>query len=296
VRRADERFEDHEIRYSQGLASASELRRDRCYADFLSPAQVAHSFSIKIPYGSSLPAYLAGSRSERKAAFEENEGKVLLTLAPHIRRALELHRRVAGSMAHSELVDSLPVGVVFANEDGHLLWWNRYADSIFQMRDGLRLGRAGFETARPREGERLAALVRQASTLGTRTLPGGGAMAISRPSLRRSYAVLVSPLKKGSGPLNQAVVAVLVVDPERSVPVGVEQRLALQFGLTPAEARVAARLLEGKTVGEAANELSVSLATARTHVRSLLNKTGTARQAELIRIFLSGPYLLDRDP
>jgi hypothetical protein len=63
VRRADEHFQDHEVRYSQGLTSRGELLSDRYYSDFLYPAQVADSFSLTIAYGASLPAYLASSRS-----------------------------------------------------------------------------------------------------------------------------------------------------------------------------------------------------------------------------------------
>ena len=120
-------------------------------------------------------------------------------------------------------------------------------------------------------------------------------MAISRPSMRRSYAVLISPLQKGAGPVDQAAVAVLITDPERSLPADAEQRLAQQFGLTPAESRVAGALLAGKTVEVAAGELCIATATARTHVRSLFHKTGTARQAELMRVLLSGPSLFHGD-
>jgi DNA-binding CsgD family transcriptional regulator len=294
VRRADERFTTYEVRYSQGLTSTHELQRDRYYADFLSPARVTHSLGLKIPYGSQFPAYLASSRFSTMPPFEDSEGRIFLTLGPHIRRALELHRRIGGNMAFSGLLDQLPVGVVFADQRCRPLWWNQYAGELLQARDGLWVDSMGLRTTLPAEGQNLEAVIRQAGLLGTQTMPGGGAMAISRPSMRRSYAVLVSPIRKGSGPLAQAAVAILITDPERSLPEGTEQRLALQFGLTPAEARVATRLVQGMTVEDAAAELSIGIATARTHVRNLLQKTGTTRQAELIRVLLSGPYLLDQ--
>ena len=295
VQRSDERFAIDQVRYSQGLTTTHELQRDRYYADFLSPAQVAHSLGLKIPYGSPVPAYLASSRSARRPPFEGAEGRIFLALSPHIRRALELHRRIAGNLAFSGFLDQLPLGIVFADQRSRLLWWNHYAEKVFEARDGLSVDLMGFRTALPKEGEKLKASIRQAGTLGTKTLPGGGAMAISRPSLRRPYAILVSPLKKGTSPLKQAVVAVLITDPERNVPPGAVHRLAQQFGLTPAEARVATYLMQGKTVENTADELSITIATARTHIRNLLQKTGTARQAELIRILLSGPSLLEED-
>ncbi len=295
VQRADVRFKSGEVRYSQGLTSTHELLRDRYYADFLHPAQVAHSFGLKIPFGSSVPAYLASTRSSRKSPFEEREGKLLLALAPHLSRALALHRQIGSTMAFSSLLDALPYAITFTDQASRLLWWNRCADEIFRARDGLWVTSRGFRTTFPREGEKLNGLIRRASEHENKKLPGGGGMAISRPSQRRSYAILVSPVQRGAGPVSQAVAAVLITDPERRSFLGSEKRLELQFGFTPAEARVAATLMNGKTVESAADQLSITLATARTHVRKLLQKTGTARQTDMMRILLSAPCLVDAE-
>ncbi|MDB6157489.1 MAG: hypothetical protein JWO04_1195, partial [Gammaproteobacteria bacterium] len=40
---------------------------------------------------------------------------------------------------------------------------------------------------------------------------------------------------------------------------------------------------------EASEELSVSLSTVRTHLKKLFEKTGTNRQATLLRAFLMSP-------
>lgn len=54
------------------------------------------------------------------------------------------------------------------------------------------------------------------------------------------------------------------------------------FDLTPAEARVASSLLSGLPVKRAAAELGLSVETVRTHVKSLLAKSGTNRQADFL--------------
>jgi DNA-binding CsgD family transcriptional regulator len=56
--------------------------------------------------------------------------------------------------------------------------------------------------------------------------------------------------------------------------------------LTPAEARVADRLLE---VREIADRLGITLETCRFHLKRVLVNTGARRQAELIRLMLSLP-------
>jgi DNA-binding CsgD family transcriptional regulator len=59
------------------------------------------------------------------------------------------------------------------------------------------------------------------------------------------------------------------------------------YGVTQAELRLLARLAEGKTMGEAGQVLHVSLNTVKSHLKNLFAKTGTTRQAELMRLVLN---------
>ena len=56
------------------------------------------------------------------------------------------------------------------------------------------------------------------------------------------------------------------------------------FGFSPAEAKVAAHLFGGKAPKEIAKALHVSPSTIKTHLDALFAKTGTSRQAELVRV------------
>lgn len=56
------------------------------------------------------------------------------------------------------------------------------------------------------------------------------------------------------------------------------------FGLSPREAETAVLLMNGHSVESAAAVLDLSVLTVRIHVRNLLAKTGTGRQAELVRV------------
>jgi len=59
--------------------------------------------------------------------------------------------------------------------------------------------------------------------------------------------------------------------------------------LTPAESRLADLLLQGYEVRAAADHLRTTLETTRFHLKRVLAKTGTRRQAELMRLMLSLP-------
>src|SRR5690606_18971394 len=67
--------------------------------------------------------------------------------------------------------------------------------------------------------------------------------------------------------------------------------VAEAFGLTPAEARDAARLADGLNAEQIAAERSASLLTVRTQIRSILAKTGVRRQPELVRMLVEMPEI-----
>jgi DNA-binding CsgD family transcriptional regulator len=69
------------------------------------------------------------------------------------------------------------------------------------------------------------------------------------------------------------------------------QSLEARFGLTRAEARVVKLLTEGRSMKALAEELGVSLETARTHAKRAMQKTDTHRQAELVSLVLQGRRL-----
>ena len=62
--------------------------------------------------------------------------------------------------------------------------------------------------------------------------------------------------------------------------------LRAEFGLTPAEARLVLRLVAGDSLRSSAKELSIGYETARTTLKSIFQKTGTRRQAELVIVII----------
>jgi DNA-binding CsgD family transcriptional regulator len=67
------------------------------------------------------------------------------------------------------------------------------------------------------------------------------------------------------------------------------------FGLTRAEAAVAVEILEADGLQAVVDRLGVSLATARTPLAHVFDKTGTRRQAELVRLLLQSASAVRED-
>ena len=67
------------------------------------------------------------------------------------------------------------------------------------------------------------------------------------------------------------------------------------YGFTRAEATFVEHLLRGTSVEDAADLLCISLHTARTHLKRILMKADTGRQAELLRVILTSSCFVRLD-
>ncbi len=290
------RFRPGEVRYSQAVTSDSELQRTEWYNDYLRRQNLFYSAGLVVAPGEPSSAYMTTVRSQAKGEFTEQEGQVFLALRPHLKRAMQFHQHQAVYRASTEVLDYFPTGVILFGTDGRVLLLSRQAQLILDQRDGLCLSRQELTTERRDETNALRRLIQEATQTGAgRGIGSGGTLAISRLSHRRSFSLLVCPLRPstlvlGSG---QPVAVVFVSDPEQQ-PETNPDRLARLFGLTPAEAKVAAVLLQGKGLDEAAGELQISYRTVRAHLRRIFQKTGTCRQGELVRLLITSPAALRR--
>jgi len=116
-------------------------------------------------------------------------------------------------------------------------------------------------------------------------------MRLAEPDGGAGLAVTVSPLSgTGDGALASLgpAVCILFVDPAQERLVD-DVLLRELYRLSPAEAELARRLVTGDTVQQAAQTRGISVATARSYLEQIFHKTGTSRQADLVRLLLSLP-------
>ena len=75
-------------------------------------------------------------------------------------------------------------------------------------------------------------------------------------------------------------------DPFVAPPLPAEA-FAKLYGLTTSELRVLLAMAPGLSVKEAAEVLGIGETTAQTHLQHIFRKTGTSKQTELMRLFMS---------
>jgi DNA-binding CsgD family transcriptional regulator len=94
---------------------------------------------------------------------------------------------------------------------------------------------------------------------------------------------LTSGARRRAGRTYAAVAALLVRKAGLGVPSAFEV-ISKVFTLTPTELRVLLAIVEVGGTPEVAEALGVAVTTVKTHLGRLFEKTGTARQADLVKL------------
>ena len=113
-----------------------------------------------------------------------------------------------------------------------------------------------------------------------------------RFSLTLTRMQLRPPTPGNGGPANVAAILCLVA-PLDGRRIATARQLMDFFGLSGAEARLARAICHGDSVEEYARDQGLRLPTVRTQLSSIFNKTGTQRQAALVRLIAGIPVVRD---
>jgi DNA-binding CsgD family transcriptional regulator/PAS domain-containing protein len=211
----------------------------------------------------------------------------------HLERAMTIAFRLAslGAMQQctGELLDRHPAAIFLLDKQRRVVYANRRAEELRSGADGIRWSAAGITLLRKQDHDHFQQLVGQALARVADTCSApGGAMKAPRPSGKRSYAILIAPASPRFQVLSlpRPEICVMITDPEGGQLLPANQ-LQSAFGLTPAEARLAALLANGEELRTAAAKLSITYGTARVRLANLFEKTDTRRQGELVRLLLT---------
>lgn len=195
------------------------------------------------------------------------------------------HEAVVGQL--QRVFAQLPGAVLLCDQDGEMLYANPRAQ--VHREQGLWLCR-GRRLVWP-DANALSRQAVQDCFDELCALPPGGRRVIALASRSGGEQVLISLLRldlAGDDP-REALLALFICSAQ-SRPLPDLEALRLMFGLTPAEARVALLLAQGRRSEEVAQALGVSASTVAFHVRNLFGKTGVARQTDIVALVLAAGW------
>jgi DNA-binding CsgD family transcriptional regulator len=186
----------------------------------------------------------------------------------------------------ASIFDDLPAAMLVVDDTGRVLDANAAARSTLAAGRGLAVQDGMVRCTGPGRQRALMELVVRACAPDT-SCRGACADDASRASSALSLGAIcgrVSPVVLVTPARGRALL--ILVDPARSKPSVEPRTLEALLGLTPAEARVVAHLAAGLSLEQVCALLDISIATGRTHLRHVFDKTGTGRQGELISVVL----------
>lgn len=197
----------------------------------------------------------------------------------HLRRAsvfLDRFEATRSVSVYRSALDGIPRSAAFLSDGGPgIAGFNRPAELAFGLREGSGLADLPFE---PEDLGQLRRVIHQVAS--------GKADRVMMLSIRST--VTGSPVIVRVAPVESetAFPLALVVSTELVWPIGFATTVRQAFGLTGAEVEIVQAITLGQQVRDIAGARGRSTETVRTQLRSILAKTETHSQSELVRAIL----------
>lgn len=281
----------------EAVINPNTVKRSEFYNDFLRKLDIGRLLcGVVMPHSSStIPGslHLSAFKPMKKGAFSDGSQELLQRLMPHLQVAIKTHYILGSCNSQLNLSDAalntLVTPLLIVNCESKILFANHSARRVFSDGDGITTEKNILKGLKTSESSAIKAFVASLFDKSENTLRRW-VINIERPSGRRPYVCFGQSLPAGSaiGGTNGQQAAVLFLrEPDARDALELEQMQQL-YGLTPAESLLAASLVNGLTVEQAANAKGISYETARTQLKNLFRKTGCLRQTELVKILTAG--------
>lgn len=277
-----------EIVTSDMLVTSDERRRSGFYQEWLSELDIHHMIGSVFAAPGGGVSVLGIHRPEASGSYEGTDWKRMAALLPHLQRSVALAARI-GALEQEKLwslraIDSIDSGVIMLDRHCRIVRMNEVAEAIVAANGALGATGGRFWLADAGDNARFTTLVADCIAIAKGdAVPAPGAVLVERQD-RLAITITAVPLVTPGDALRSKEwqVLVFVRDPEH--PPARAERLRELFGLTGREAVIAADLVAGRSLSAIAAGQRIGIETVRSHLKQILAKTGTSRQAELVAL------------
>ncbi|AJK45974.1 helix-turn-helix transcriptional regulator [Burkholderia plantarii] len=278
------------------LVTPREQRESGFYREWLRELDIHHVVGTLFPVGGGALGVLGVHRPKAARHFSTGDRARAAFLLPHLRRAFQLSQRLS-SIQHDvaqEALNRVDMGVLVANQSCQVLYANAMAEHLFRSRQAIRVRAGRICLDDDALHERLVQLIQSSiSTASGWAVPLGRTLKVPCAG-RLPLTLSVSPLKP-SGLIQTVTPLALVMLRDPEYPTANVRCLQALFGLTPTESAIAADLGMGLSLDGIAQRKGIGMGTVRSHLKRILAKTGTNRQAE-VAVLVARSVALLRSP
>lgn len=224
----------------------------------------------------------------------EKAVEIVETLHPHFNPALRIfcrHAHAVRTYKSMEIaISTSRIGLALVTKNGELMISNPVANDIFNRADGLLISNKVVRAARSDDSQMLIDEIARVASLQT---PDHDSHIYTPLALRREASTIPLTVIIRPGPAFAPIAqpmrrsALLVMRDPDDVATNITHALRELFGLTNAEANLAAELAKGVSLDDISTLFQVSRNTVKSQLKSIFQKLGVSRQADLVRIVLN---------
>jgi len=262
---------------------------NRYYREWALPKGLFDAVAVGLVRDRSMVGNAIFSQHESAGPIDDAQLGGLRLLTPHLRRAVTISNlfdmKTVEAATFSATVEALTVGVVLTDENAKIVHSNATAAAMLAAEDPIvvRQGRIAVQSAAA------TASLHQAIAQAAKDEAALGQKGIGIPILRDSgdpLVIHILPLRRGPmrAGLSQRAAAALFVASASGPTQMSHIALNQLYDLTPAEIRIFELICEGHTRDAISGLLGVSVATVKSHLLHVFEKTGRRRQVDLVRL------------
>jgi pimeloyl-ACP methyl ester carboxylesterase/DNA-binding CsgD family transcriptional regulator len=226
----------------------------------------------------------------------ENEKEATELLVNHLKQSSKISQQLFEAqqqqLMYNSLADQLPFSIILLDQSADVVMANQAGlgllgkDGIEQLPNQLNIG---SEKQRINIKKRLLELNNPKCQAESEAL-------LLEDTTGRSTLALLSPIAevrgKYSGHIPSNAIAALFVSQQADTSIQ-HKKLKALYKLTPTEAMIAGKLSEGASTEIIAELRGSTVATIRQNIKSILQKTNTSKQQELVALLLRSPLALN---
>jgi len=274
---------------SRSLVPSLKLETTEYYNDWLRPQNLSDAMGGILGRVGATGSHVTVLRAADRDDFSDNDKQDFRLLLDAMIQAVRVHARLARAsvqeLALRQALDRAGLAAFVLDANLYLAGYNQLAEGLLRAGHALRCRgeRRELATVHPPANDAL----RRAVALACGTLQARTVLLPQPGSDNLPLVGFVIPMA-GSGRASFAVsgtecALLLVKDPSHAPAPGADL-LRQVFALTPAEARLTEALAAGRNLDEIGDDRGTSPATLRVQLKSVMSKTGTRRQGELIAL------------
>ena len=282
---------------SSALFADLQLPSTEWYGDWLQPQDLFYSCAAVVDHQQDRSFNVTLLRPRGAGAYSAQELTLVQQLMPHLQTAFAIHRRLYKTQAllnaSLSVLEGLPMGVILLDEHARVLHSNQRAQLL--MKRSQLLSEApnnGLRAASPDDDRWLQKAVRECVATGLGLAAHVGRASRFKGLTGQQLQVMAAPLPIRSSPYGESCAAMLLIsDPQQETP-RLHHLFRGLYRLTQAESMLAQAMVNGWSLQEFADRQEVSIHTARSQFKSAAAKVGVGRQADFVRVLLTGPAML----